>query len=263
MSLAGALLVGLAQLSDAEPTPARALLSRTIERERVQELLDDGTHWRFGTEKNGPVHVWRPSHYKAATAKTVVYVHGFYTDADAAFLEHGLAAQFRDSGLNALFIVPQARSWRTDPIFWPELDVLLAVVQARVGEPKPAGAVVVMGHSGAYKTVAGWLGHPRLERVLLIDGFYGDEAAFTRWLDGADRSFRQLVLVGFETQQRADWLVKRRAPTSRLDALPYLYDEVPAGLKKAPLVGIKSERFDHMALVTSGRVLPWLLRWAR
>ena len=97
------------------PTPAMALVGQTTAREYVEQLLEDGKHVRFGTDDKGPVHVWRPLSYKPATASIVLYLHGFYSSADSAFFEHRLATQFRDSGRNAVFIVPEVPSWRTDP----------------------------------------------------------------------------------------------------------------------------------------------------
>lgn len=254
------LLVLLGQAADAglaePPTPAALSIARTHEREWVEQVLDDGRHVRFGTRAAGPVHTWRPASYRRETAATVVYVHGFYTDVDAAQREHRLTAQFRDSGRNALFIVPEARSGRGDRVLWAELEALLATVEQRLGLARPQGPVVLVGHSGAYKTLSGWLSHPKVSQVLLIDGLYGDDAQYAAWLDGG--AGRQLVLVGFETQQRGEWLAKKRAAV-QLEVLPWLYDELPAATRKAPLVTIASERLDHMRLVEDGRLLPWLL----
>jgi hypothetical protein len=262
--LALALLL-LAQAPDAggpEPaTPAVELVSRTRASEYVDMLLDDGRYVRFGTDDAGPVHTWRPRSYRADSAATIVYVHGFYTSSDQALRDHRLVTQFRDSGRNALFIVPEARSWRTDPIYWPELEQLLLTVERRLKLKRPRGPVVLVGHSGAYRTIAGWLQHPGVEQVLLVDGLYGNEGDLQRWLDAS--AAHQLVLVGFDTQQRTEWLLKKRPRALKLDTLPWLFDEVPPALRKAPLLNVQSERLDHMQLVTDGRLLPWLLHTFR
>lgn len=258
-----AVLLGQVPSVDLETTtPARELIARTRVTESVDQLLDDGRHQRFGTTQ-GPVHVWRPRAYKPATAVTIVYVHGFFTDVDRAMTEHALTQQFRDSGRNALFIVPEARSWRSDPVYWPDLEALLATVEQRLKLTRPAGPVVVVGHSGAYKTIAGWLTHPRLEQVVLIDGLYGNDDDYRAWVTGEGPAPRRLVLVGFETQTRAEWFAKRHGKTVRFDTLPWRYDELPADAKKAPVLALQSERLDHMQLVTSGQLLPWLLHALR
>ena len=41
------------------PTPAMALAAQTTPRELVDQLLEDGRHVRFGTERQGPVHAWQ------------------------------------------------------------------------------------------------------------------------------------------------------------------------------------------------------------
>lgn len=246
-------------LAQAEPlSPAMASVQVTREDEFVDQLNEDGRHVRFGTSTKGAVHVWRPRSYKPATAVTVIYLHGFYTDVDRAVLEHQLFTQFRDSGRNALFIVPEARSGRTDPVFWPDLPALLQVVERRA-RVKPPPRLVVVGHSGGYKTIVDWLDHERLEQVMLIDGLYGNDDEFHRWVEVAEAKTRQLVLIGFDTQQRTEWFLRKHPDAVKLDDLPYLFDVLPPQVRKAKLVFFQSERFDHMGLVTNGRLLPWLL----
>ena len=262
------LLAGvLAQLgggSVEELSPAQLLVSRTVEREYVDQLLDDGRHQRFGTSDKGPVHVWRPRRYAVSDASIIVYVHGFYTDVDTAMREHNLAGQFRDSGRNALFVVPETRSGPGDPVYWSDLPELLATVARRTRVELPKGPVVVVGHSGAYKTIASWLSNGPLKAVVLIDGLYGSDDDYRRWLsDGRASMPRQLVLVGFDTQSQVDSFVRRQPVSVQLDTIPYLYDELPLAARHAPVVMLRSERFDHMSLITQGRLLPWLLHALR
>ncbi len=245
--------------ADEGPTPSQLAIRSTFEREYVDELLEDGRYIRFGTKDAGPVHVWRPRTYRRDTAVTVVYLHGFYTDVDRAMLEHQLPTQFRDSARNALFIVPETRSWRSDPVLWRDLEALLSSVEKRTKLERPKGGVVVVAHSGGYRTVVEWLSNERVEKVVLVDGLYGNEDEFLKWASGG----RQLVLVGFDTQQRTEWSLRKQPKAVRLDDLPYLFDELPAGYRSAPVLYFQSERFDHMGLITSGRLLPWLLHVIR
>ncbi len=252
-----ALLV-LGQADDA-PTPTQLALRNTTEKEYVDELLEDGRYVRFGTKDQGPVHVWRPRTYRRDTAVTVVYLHGFYTDADRAMLEHALPTQFRDSARNALFIVPETRSWRNDALLWKDLDALLSEVEHRTKLQRPKGGVVVVAHSGGYRTVVEWLPNPAVDKVVLVDGLYGNDDDFSKWA----ATGKQLVLVGFDTQQRSEPFLRKQSKLVRLDDLPYLFDELPAGYRSAPVLYFQSERFDHMGLITSGRLLPWLLHVLR
>src|SRR5688572_5755301 len=133
--------------------------------ERVkQDYERGGEHWRFETW-NGPVHVWRPSGYDPQTAGTVVYVHGYYVTVDKAWREHRLAEQFAASGLNALFIAPEAPTGGQQEILWPGLGTLLVEVEKHIALTIPPGPLVAIGHSGAWRTVREWLDYKPPQRV--------------------------------------------------------------------------------------------------
>jgi hypothetical protein len=240
-------------------TPAMDAVSHTTRREYVTQLLDDGRHVRFGTDDKGPVNVWRPLTYKPEGALTIVYVHGFYNSCDSAFLEHHLSEQFRDSGRNALFIVPEAPSWRTDDVLWKDLDELLEAVEKQGKVPIPKGPVWVIAHSGAYRTAASWLKNPKIERIVLLDALYSADDDFREWLTSTEGGTHRLTVVGYDTAQRAEWFMRKHPTALRLDDLPFLYDGLRPQLASAPLLYVQSERFGHMELVTSGRVLPLLI----
>lgn len=239
-------------------TPFTPIAVDAVERKREE----GGTHWRLGTSR-GVVHVWRPQGYRASTAGTVLYIHGYYTNVDQAVEDHKLLAQFQASGRNALFIAPEAPSWNGEDVFWPDLDALLAEV-TRLSEVKiPAGPLVVVGHSGAYRTVIPWLANPRLQDVVLLDGFYRGEDDFSAWLAGESRGKRRLLLVGLETARRTEaWLSKGYPDAIRHRRLPQ--EALPNGApeRRAPLVYVRSQQ-DHMEIVTLGTVMPEMLRWTR
>jgi hypothetical protein len=46
----------------------------------------------------------------------------------------------------------------------------------------------------------------------------------------------------------------------RFDDVPWAYDAPPPNFRTSRVAFIDAQRFDHMGLVTSGRVVPWLLR---
>ena len=138
-------------------TPFKPIAVDAVERKRAE----GGTHWRLGTSR-GVVHVWKPQGFRPSSAGTVLYVHGYYTNVDQAVEDHKLLTQFQASGRNALFIAPEAPSWNGEDVFWPDLDALLAEVTRLSGVTIPAGPLVVVGHSGAYRTVDG---PPKLSRL--------------------------------------------------------------------------------------------------
>lgn len=239
------------------PTPGAALVARTGSQERVEQLLEDGKHVRFGTDGKGPVHVWWPKNYKPATAVTVVYVHGYFTDVDQAWLQQNLPTQFRDSARNALFVVPQSPSSWKDELFHPDLDALLKLVKEQAKVELPRGAVTVVGHSGAYRTVGKWMNETEVDRIVLVDGLYSLEKELEAW---AEQGRHKLFLVGFETTQRSEWFLKKISGAVRLDDVPWMYDAPPPSMKSARVTFVDAQRYDHFGLMTSGRVVPWVLR---
>ena len=73
----------------------------------------------------------------------------------------------------------------------------------RTGFPK-TGPVVVVAHSGAYRTVERWVDDRHLSQVTLVDGFYGNDRPWEEFIEtGAHAKRHKLVLVGRETHARA------------------------------------------------------------
>lgn len=159
------------------------------------QLLEGGGHVRLTTLR-GPVHLWCRA--GSEPQKIVVYVHGYRDDVDSAFKNHQLAAQFAKSGVvDALFIAVAAPSGAEHPVMFGDLDELLE----RVGAPV-AARVLVIGHSGGNRTLKAWLRSTRVEEVVLLDGFYGDAAPWTRWL--TERPGAVLRAVGQHTFVKAE-----------------------------------------------------------
>ena len=61
---------------------------------------------------------------------------------------------------------------------------------------RPWGSLVVVGHSGAYRTISPWLNYRPVDQVILIDGLYAREEAFRFWLNRArGHAVNRLILV--------------------------------------------------------------------
>jgi hypothetical protein len=223
---------------------------------------EGGAYWRIGTA-HGVVWVWRPAGYRAKDAGLCVYLHGYYTTVDQAVADHRLAAQFRDSQRNALFVVAESPAWNGEEGVWPDLDELLGEVFRRTGLPPVRGPLVVVGHSGAWRPILGWLGNPRLEEVLLLDGLYRGDAQFRAWLlQNGGGPKRRLVLVSDETLDLAEALAASTPGALSLAAVPPLDPGLEPPARAARLVHLKSQH-AHMAIIESGEVLPVLLRASR
>jgi hypothetical protein len=238
------------------PSVSRELISRTTEDQFVSSLLDEGQYIRFGTKEAGPVHVWIPPNYRAETASLVVYVHGFFSNADDAIAQHQLTRQFRASGKNAMLVVCEARAARGEPVLWGDLNELVSLVKLKTNMPMPKSLWVALGHSAAYRTIGAWFANENLKKIILIDGLYGDDLLFEKWLKEPGH---QLVLVGFDTAKIQETLADRTKAMA-FDSLPFQNDVMPLSVRKAPLVTFFSDRTAHMELVTEAQLIPWLLK---
>lgn len=215
----------------------------------LDERVQAGQHWRLETA-HGAVHVWVPAHYDAATAATVVFVHGYWIDVDEAWASYRLAQQFALAGINALFIAPEAPAAKWEPIAWPSLLELVRTVADNVAVAMPAGRLVAVGHSGAYRTLAAWLAAPALDTVVLLDALY-TEFGLLPWMRASKQ--HRLVNIVYETGRFSNYLHRRLPSTRRVDGLP------PGGLPDAPILYVRTE-VGHWPLVTDGVALPLALR---
>lgn len=223
----------------------------------LRSLVAAGEHWRIETPR-GPIHVWAPDGYDPKTAATVIYVHGYYTHVDDAWTDDQLPAQFALSGLNALFVAPEAPADGREPVEWHSLRALLHVVKEHIDERLPKGQLVVVGHSGAHRTLTQWLGNPDLDTVVLVDAAYGDTDLYRAWV----RSSRdhRLIDVGDDTRRWTDRLHRSLPSTVTLDGFPAAEaGKLPKDARGARILYIRSS-MGHMELVTDGVALPMLLR---
>ncbi len=160
---------------------------------------------------------------------TVVYVHGFWTNVDDAWVQHRLGEQL--GGVEAVVIAPEAPSGPGQQVRWPHLDALLKEVEARTGVKLPE-TVIAIGHSGAYRTLEGWTSDDRVKSVVLLDAFYGSAQPWERFAG-------DLRIVARHTAKRSAPFCDRHTQ-----------------------VHCETTDLSHMAIVTSGSVIPRVLREA-
>jgi len=203
------------------------------------------------------VRVYRPAGYRREGAALVLYVHGFFTDVDRAWRAHQLPEQFARSGRNALFVVPAARTAAGEPLPWPALPELLAVVSAALAEPLPR-PLVAAGHSGAYKQIGQWLGQRDLRTILLLDGLYGLLPEFRAWVR---RPGHRMALVSTDTAPAtAEWS-RRLSYAVRRPRCPPDFEQLSPRERSARVLAMGTDS-DHFGIITEGTTLPLLLRWA-
>ena len=225
--------------------------------DKTENEVAGGKHWRIKTAQ-GAVHVWVPEGYDRETAGTVIYVHGYYTDADGAWRDHELARQFRKSHQNAMFIVPDAPAGNDDSVNWPALKDLRHAV-ARANVHLPDGPVIVMGHSGAFRTIMQWVDHHLVEQIILLDAMYAGESAFDEYIGTGKRADEhKLIVVGASTAQESASFAKKYKFAVAREKMPDSTSGFSRHEKNAKLLYIRSQ-YEHMAIVTSGKVIPVLL----
>lgn len=165
--------------------------------------------------------------------QTVIYIHGYYVTTDEAVEKYKLFDQLKASGVNATYIVPSAPQSNEEPVYFPTLDALLSLV-ASAGYSL-SGPVVVIAHSGGFRTVLKWLSSPRVKAVALLDALYASAVTpITNWVRAGGR----LLLIA--------------APSTGA-AMATLASKVPS-------VEFIQSGASHMALVTSGNWIPDAVR---
>ncbi len=195
-------------------------------------MLEGGHHQRLVLAA-GAVHLWCRGEFE----RVVFYVHGYRDDVDSAFNGHHLARQFAGSNVPALFVAVAAPSGPRKPVVFGELDALVSALSSELRMTLPERTVLI-GHSGGNRTLKSWLTSSRATDVVLLDGFYGDAAAWTRWLARPETSLR---MVGQHT-----W-----APAERWR------QQLPRTLRER--VTHVAARVTHMKIVTGGQWLPTVL----
>lgn len=243
------------------PSRPRIVDDGTSRLDKKEDIVLGGKHWRIKTAQ-GAVHVWAPPGYDRETAGTVVYVHGYFTDADGAWRDHELAKQFKASRQNALFIVPDAPAGNDQHVRWPALsDLRRAVTRANI--KLPGGAIVVVGHSGAFRTVMEWVDHRQVDHIILLDALYSGEAAFDEFIHSGKRADQhKLIVIGADTAQDSAGFVKKYKFARAREKMPPALDGFTKAERRVRLLYIRSQ-YDHMSIVTSQKVIPLLLRLTR
>jgi len=250
LGLAAVVWLGVAVAQQPTPPP----LSPAAQ--QIADAVAAGRHVRIDGPR-GPIHVWIPASYRADTAATILYVHGYFDDADTAWIGHQLPQQFAMSALNALFIVPEAPVAQKTPINYPDIGELLHIVEDAIGVSRGMALTVAVGHSGAFRTLQAWLDEPTLDQLVMIDAMYGDEDLILSWLKASAR--HRLIMVGEDTILGTESVAEKLPDIVTLDRVPPTYDTWPPEARSARVVYVRAQ-YQHMPLVTEGNVLPGVLR---
>lgn len=239
-------------LADDSPATAPSADAHTL-----TLAAEAGRHVRIDGGARGPIHVWVPPGYRPETGATIVYVHGYYDNADTAFVGHRLPEQFAMAAQNAMFIVPEAPIKQLTPINYPSLSEVIRLAEDATGLHRGMALTVIVGHSGAFRTINAWLDEPLVDHVVLIDAMYANEDAVEAWLRASPN--HRLITVGQDTLQWNEQFLRDMPETFVVDRVPPAYDLWPREARTARIVYVRAQ-FFHMPLITDGIVLPSVLR---
>jgi len=215
-----------------------------------------GTHWRIRVPKKGNVHVWVPKNYNRSKAGFVVYVHGYSTTADGTWKVDNLAQQFKKSRQNAMFVVPDGPSNRNDPVVWASLTSLKRTI-GRANIRLPNGPTIVIGHSGAFRTISKWTGDRLLSQIILLDAMYGGHKSFNSFIAKGRRT--KLIILGRDTIESSKAFAKKHPYAVFKKSMPARYQGFTKRERRSKLLFIKSQ-YDHTKIVRNQIVIPILLR---
>ncbi|HTK60155.1 MAG TPA: pilin, partial [Candidatus Baltobacteraceae bacterium] len=241
-----------------------------------------GTHWCYEhSSDKGHVHLWKPDGYDATSAVTVIYIHGFNNDEitdkvrrqdgsyiDRAWDSHHLSAQFKASGINALFIAPEGpigskttnstaqgiTNTRYTSVLWGSLNALLTSVTDK-GHIVPPNDVTVAGHSAGMYTAQQLWSNSRVKHLISLDWVDGSlESSVSSWYNQGGG--RMLTLVGGSSGQQT--IMDRMQ-----NALPCTRASSPLSLTAAEIAArclYMRTSLGHMQVVTGQKAMPQALK---
>lgn len=197
--------------------------------------------------------------YDPKSAGMVIFIHGYFANVDQAWADDRLEEQFQASGRNALFVAIEAPASNFQAVVWKSLDELLRTVQDSSPFPLPRGPLVIMGHSGAFRTILLWLRDPRVHYVTLLDGLYSGLPDFRYWLHTRYATTpHRMVLVASDTWLQSNLLARRIYGTARRRGIPATASSFTPRETHARLLYVVSQ-YNHEEMINGGKVIPVLL----
>jgi hypothetical protein len=144
------------------------------------------------------VAIFVPKGFRAGDATNLVfYFHGWRNNVDDTFAKFRIAEQLAASGVNAVLVLAEGPKNAPDSfggkleetgVFASLVSDVLSTLKARgvIAKTRP-GAIVLAGHSGAYRVMAFILARggltANIREVYLFDALYGQSEKFAHWID--------------------------------------------------------------------------------
>jgi hypothetical protein len=206
---------------------------------------------------NGPVRIFTPDGYDPSRAGTCVYVHGWTTTVDEAWLKHRLPEKFAASRQNAAFIAVEAPTGPGQGVRWSSLGALLDEVERQL-PIKCTGPVGAMVHSAGYRTLAQWLDDDRLVHATLLDALYGFVDLYRIWMSSPGKTANLLTATDGTSHNCEELVMGLRGVVPCAD-VPACYEDFTPEQRHAKTLYVRS-RLAHMKLVEGAATIPVLLR---
>ncbi|MDE3214287.1 MAG: hypothetical protein KGM98_13720, partial [Bacteroidota bacterium] len=136
-----------------------------------------------------------PGFHPSRKVGMIFWFHGWNNNIDTALVHYGIARQFAGMGLNMILVLAETARDAPDSYggkleqqgtFRGLVSDVLKELMARGVEGPHArvGQVILAGHSGGYRVIAGMLsrGGVEVSKVVLFDALYANRDEFFSWL---------------------------------------------------------------------------------
>ena len=132
---------------------------------------------------------------------------------------------------------------------------------ARANIKLPDGPVIVMGHSGAFRTIMQWVDHRLVEQIILLDAMYAGESAFDEFIETGKRADQhKLIVVAAGTAQELGELREEVQVRGRARKDAGVVRRFHQARARARSCSTSARSTSTCEIVTSGKVIPLLLR---
>jgi len=175
------------------------------DQERSDGYYYDGEQFpRSGHYDDSTVAVFIPPDFAPKRVVDLVFFfHGWYSSVPESIQNFSLLRQFSESGARALLVIPETARDAPDS-YGGKLedqdgfDNLVTELLARLHDdgilPRvDAGAITLVGHSGAYRVMASIIGErgaaKKVHAVYLFDGLYDDVERYAAWISSGNGRF--------------------------------------------------------------------------
>ncbi|MFH1525306.1 MAG: hypothetical protein ABIJ40_02420 [Bacteroidota bacterium] len=173
--------------------------------------------------RDSSVLVFIPQNFdRAKEVNYVLYFHGWRNNIDTALVQFNLIQQFAESGVNAVFVLPEGPKNAPDS-FGGKMedkgglqnligDAQNFLLQNKIISSDKIGSITLSGHSGAYRAMAFSLMRggltDKIKNVILFDALYGQMEKFSHWISNYGGKFFNIYTSNGGTKDDSEALME-------------------------------------------------------